>query len=302
MKKILTTIKEKITGLFTKKSLWEKSKEKTVKFVSKNKKLSIIIGSVLLIIIIGLIVRFSFFEDNWLCVNNAWVKHGNPSSVPPGTGCGSNKSVNFVASGNLVKDNPGMKSGVSYLIYDRPNNPGLSVELTFGKNLDSSAFKPGQRVFVEGFEQNNTVVVQNITPERSLPEGQQVKLYYYNSKLDTDKSGNVLCSKKGLVAVNRTIPKIPNIIQNTIRFLIMSNLPPKEKAEGLSTNFPLPGVTLVSTKLDKGVLTITLNDLQNKTSGGSCRVSIMRAEIEATAMQFPEVKSVKFTPSTLFQP
>lgn len=27
-------------------------------------------------------------EDNWICVNNQWVKHGNPKDPKPQTGCG----------------------------------------------------------------------------------------------------------------------------------------------------------------------------------------------------------------------
>jgi hypothetical protein len=27
-------------------------------------------------------------EDNWICSNNRWVKHGNPRSPSPQTGCG----------------------------------------------------------------------------------------------------------------------------------------------------------------------------------------------------------------------
>lgn len=31
---------------------------------------------------------FSGDEDTWLCQNNVWVKHGNPSVSAPATGCG----------------------------------------------------------------------------------------------------------------------------------------------------------------------------------------------------------------------
>ena len=27
-------------------------------------------------------------EDNWICVNNQWVKHGNPRNPKPQSGCG----------------------------------------------------------------------------------------------------------------------------------------------------------------------------------------------------------------------
>ena len=319
MKKYINIIIKKISGLFVKKSIWTKLIEgisglffkkkpflntccgNISKFVSEKRKTSILIGVILLLLIIGLVVKTSFYGGHWLCVNNAWVKSGNPTSVPPAIGCGANtKSINFVISGVLAKNNPGMKSGVFYLNYNRPGASDLSAELIFGKDLDSSSFKTGQRVFIEGFEQDNKIIVKNITPERSLPEAQQIKVYFYNSTLDTDKNGKSLCGKKGLVAVNRPISKTTNPVPSAIRLLLLGKVSPREKTQGLSTDFPLTGLTFVNSKLESGVLTITLSDPQKKTSASTCRASILKAEIEATAMQFPEVKSVKFSPSTLF--
>jgi len=55
--------------------------------------------STLLIIFIALLIgggamlAIRFFaggpEDDWICVNGQWVKHGNPSSEKPTTGCSS---------------------------------------------------------------------------------------------------------------------------------------------------------------------------------------------------------------------
>jgi len=47
---------------------------------------------VALLIILGLffMARLLSPEDTWICVNNQWVKHGNPSSLQPETGCKSN--------------------------------------------------------------------------------------------------------------------------------------------------------------------------------------------------------------------
>lgn len=35
-----------------------------------------------------MIRRFWSGEDSWLCVDGEWIKHGQPSSLPPATGCG----------------------------------------------------------------------------------------------------------------------------------------------------------------------------------------------------------------------
>ena len=37
----------------------------------------------------------------------------------------------FFAEGNLVKDNPGLVSGVWHLVYEEPGFPGLSIPLSF---------------------------------------------------------------------------------------------------------------------------------------------------------------------------
>ncbi|MFA6189923.1 MAG: Gmad2 immunoglobulin-like domain-containing protein [Candidatus Staskawiczbacteria bacterium] len=129
-----------------------------------------------------------------------------------------------------------------------------------------------------------------------------VKLYYYNSNLDRDGTGNILCSRNGLVAVNRQIPITNTPIQDTINLLISGNLTSAEKAQGITTEYPLQGFKLTAASLNGSVLTLTFNDPNNKTGGGSCRVGILWFQIEATAKQFAGVSSVKFAPEGLFQP
>ena len=53
-----------------------------------------IILGVFLAFLVLLSVRFFFSgnEDNWICVNNQWVKHGNPNNPKPQSGCGIVKS------------------------------------------------------------------------------------------------------------------------------------------------------------------------------------------------------------------
>ncbi|MBP8590951.1 GerMN domain-containing protein [Candidatus Shapirobacteria bacterium] len=130
----------------------------------------------------------------------------------------------------------------------------------------------------------------------------KVKLYYYKPELDQDKEGNLACSRKGLVAVERTIPLTETPIQDTIRLLIGGELTGEEKAEGIKTEYPLEGLSLEGATLKDGVLTLHFSDPEGKTSGGSCRAGILWFQIEETAKQFPEVKEVRFLPEDLFQP
>ncbi len=137
---------------------------------------------------------------------------------------------------------------------------------------------------------------------QSASSTQVVQLYYYNPNNDKDAQGNILCSAKGLVAVNRTIPKTTTPLADSIKLLLKGALTAQEKAQGITTEFPLAGVSLTSATITGGVATLTFADPQNKTVGGSCRVGVLWRQIEATAKQFASVTSVQFKPQDLFQP
>ncbi len=129
-----------------------------------------------------------------------------------------------------------------------------------------------------------------------------VKLYYYNQEKDKDAKGNVLCSSEGLQSLDREFQSSDDIIKDTIQLLLIGNIRNDERDSGIKTEYPLSGFNLTDYDLTGGVLTLRFADPQNKTSGGSCRVSILRAEIEATGMQFDGVKEVKILPEELLQP
>ena len=131
-----------------------------------------------------------------------------------------------------------------------------------------------------------------------------VELFYYDFEKDKDETGNVMCSRDGLVVVEREIPVSMTPIQDTIRLLLLGkeNLTEEEKDAGIDTEYPLEGLMLKGASLTDGVLTLEFNDPNNKTGGGSCRAGVLWFQIEATAKQFPEVSEVKFYPEELFQP
>jgi len=128
-----------------------------------------------------------------------------------------------------------------------------------------------------------------------------VKLYYYNQELDKDESGNISCSRAGLVPLEREIAWSKTPIQDAINLLLKGELTEAERASGITTEYPLEGVSLKGASLNEGVLTLEFNDPNNRTGGGSCRVGILWFQIEATAKQFPEIEQVKFIPEELFQ-
>lgn len=209
--------------------------------------------------------------------------------------------VNFSHDGVVIKDNPGFKSGVWFFSYEEPGSPGLSVELDLNSvPAPYILLTQGERVHVEGSLRGSVVTVRSITAI-SEATGTTIKLYFYNPALDQGPGG-VECSKKGLVAVLRVLPKTTTPLKDSIELLLRGELSDEERAEGITTEFPLPGVSLKSAALEGGVATLTFNDPQNKTGGGSCRVAVLWAQIEATAKQFPTVTSVRFMPEELFQP
>jgi len=222
---------------------------------------------------------------------------------------GEVKEINFSETGNLVIDT----SDNWYLVYEKPGAPALSVVLNFTgktkcfegeaqKKCSALTVEEGERVEVKGYESEGMVEVSEIRfgveEENNM---QEVQLFYYNPENDKDEQENIMCSRDGLVPVTVVLPK-DNIIENTIRLLLQGNIPEAAQAEGVTTEYPLEGFELDGAVLDEGILTLTFNDPNNKTIGGSCRVGILWFQIEATALQFPEVDEVKFEPEDIFQP
>jgi hypothetical protein len=134
---------------------------------------------------------------------------------------------------------------------------------------------------------------------------QQVSLYYYDPDLDLDANGNIQCSADGLAPVQREVAgnwSGERLIEETIKLEMAGELTSDERAQGLTTEYPLEGVTLDDVALDDGTLTLTFSDPNNLTSGGACRAGILWLQIEQTAMQFDGVLEVHFQPGDLFQP
>lgn len=130
---------------------------------------------------------------------------------------------------------------------------------------------------------------------------QEVKLFYYNEEKDKDSEGNVLCSADSVEPVDRVIPA-QEPIEETIKLLLKGEIKPEEEDQGFSTEFPHPEFRLEDSQLEDGILTLTFTEVPGFSSGGSCRVTLLRAQVEKTALQFGEVEEVKIEPISIFQP
>ncbi len=237
------------------------------------------------------------------------IHNDNPSGLPENdkelkipVRLAPSNNTSFSAEGNVTRNNPGQKPDIWYLVYETPGKPSLSVELDL-----NSATNPyieltqGERVRVEGILSGDVVTVKTITQASPVETGTHLKLYYYNPSLDQGPGG-AQCSSKGLVAVERVIPKTTTPLKDSIQLLLRGELSDEERAQGITTEFPLSGVSLKSATIVNGLATLTFTDPQNKTGGGSCRVAILWAQISATAKQFPTVKDVRYMPGEVFQP
>lgn len=142
-----------------------------------------------------------------------------------------------------------------------------------------------------------------LEPEAAdLPSPRSVTLFYYDPERDTDATGNILCSSDGLVPVTRTIQSVTPV-EDTLRLLLRGELTDAERAAGVTTEYPLPGVAVSSVALaEDGTLRIAFRDPERKLVGGACRTGILAAQVRETALQFPEVSSVVFLPEDVFQP
>jgi len=206
-------------------------------------------------------------------------------------------------------------------LYDTHENLLGTAILTAKDNWMSEDFVPfeGELEFVQPATSLGTLRFLSSNPS-GLPENQKifdlpiqfeetpyrkVLLYYYNPEKDKDEAGNIKCSRDGLVAIERETPVTKTPIQDTINLLLKGkeNLTQDEIAQGITTEYPLEGFSLVEANFKKdGTLILKFNDPLHKTVGGSCRVGVLWFQIEATAKQFPGVQKVQFLPENLFQP
>lgn len=72
--------------------------------LSKNLIIIVITVGSLIIAVLGF--KLLSVEDNWLCQNGQWVKHGNPNSPRPETGCGPEKPDFY--DGEIIEQTPNL--------------------------------------------------------------------------------------------------------------------------------------------------------------------------------------------------
>lgn len=92
--------------------------------------------------------------------------------------------------------------------------------------------------------------------------------------------------------VERTVPRSPRIALAAIDDLLYGPTE-KEKTDGYTTALPgQPKIIVQKLMIEDGVARVDFNDAFNFQVGGSCRVMMIRAQVEETLKQFPTVRDV----------
>ena len=143
--------------------------------------------------------------------------------------------------------------------------------------------------------------VQTSSFQTTVPN--KVALYYFNQTEDQKLAPEQQVNINSILPVYRVFPASKNLLIDTINELIKWNLTAMEKSQWFTTEFPNAAFTLLSSDLAAdGTLSLQFTEVPWFTDWGSARMLILWNVIEKTALQFPGVKEVLFTPNTLFQP
>ena len=285
----------------------------------------LIILSPLILVIIILVLRFLIGgpEDNWICSDGQWVKHGNPSALMPTQPCGIAVKNNQQTE-DKTTDIKVTKPQPNEIIFSPLEIEGEArgtwfFEASFPiKLLDSSGVEIAKGIaqtksdwMTENFvpftatlqfnaltETKGILILEKDNPS-GLPENADelrvpviitptemvtIKVYFNNNKLDPEIS----CNK--VFPVERKIIKTEAIGRAALEELL-KGVTETEKAQGFFSSIN-SGVKIQKLTIDNGTAKVDFDKQLEFQVGGSCKVSAIRAQIIETLKQFPTVKNV----------
>jgi len=281
---------------------------------------------IVLVIIAALGVRFlSGPEDDWLCQNGRWIKHGNPSAPQPTATCGDQSDLIVVDSPqpNDIVVSPLMITGrargnwffeasspielvdekgeVIAQTVAQAKSDWMTTEfvpfaatLTFPAEVCLGLAYPCSAPAKLIFKKDNPSGLPQYDAQMEIPvnisEGSaaavSAKVKVFFSNNDLDKE--ITCNK--VFAVEREIIETPAVARAALEELLKG--PSEEdKAQGFYTSIN-PGVKLQKLTITDGIARVDFDATIEQGVGGSCRVSAIRAEIVETLKQFATVNDV----------
>ena len=283
-----------------------------------NRKLIMVIFAIAALAAILLFFRFVIGgpEDDWICADGKWVKHGNPSVPMPDKLCGSQK-----LTGDKIKvSKPGLNDSISTPLEIEGEARGswffeasFPVELLNEKGeVIASGIAQAQSDwmtenfvpfkakidFLPSLSGKGTLVLKKDNPS-GLPEYDEqaeipivfqpvesikIKTFFNNNQLDPEFS----CNK--VFPIEREIVKTSAIARAALEELLKGPTE-KDKQEGFFTSIN-SGVKIQKLTIENGVAKVDFDEQIEFQVGGSCRVSAIRAQITKTLKQFSSVRDV----------
>jgi len=282
-------------------------------------KKNIILGIVIVLVISGVILVARFFsgpEDTWICQDNSWQKHGQPSSPRPTSGCGQ------IQTENIRISSPELDQTLSFpLIIEGEARGNWYFEASFpisllddnGKEIALLVAQAQSDWMTTDFVPFKTIIDLTQLPETEkgvlvfykdnpsgLSENDQevripvyfpspedltaVKVFFNNDRLDPEYS----CYK--VFPVERFVSKTPAIARAALESLLRGPIL-KEQTNGFFTSVN-PGVKIQELVIKDDVASVDFDSQLEFQVGGSCRVSAIRSQITETLKQFSTVKEV----------
>jgi len=143
-------------------------------------KKSLIFGGIIifLIVVVMLGIRFFSGEDNWICQNGEWIKHGNPSTEKPTIGC--DKSV-------TIQNNEQPAEEPNIVIFDPKENAKISSPL----DITGKARVFENVVSLRLKDKTEKILFQGVTDAKS-PDVGQFGLFQEEITYETNQSEGTL--------------------------------------------------------------------------------------------------------------
>ncbi len=135
-----------------------------------------------------------------------------------------------------------------------------------------------------------------------MPEDELVAIeLYYPNEVEAEDVGDE-CDPDSVVALNREVELYEATPHNAIALLVEGELTDGDREAGFYTDLPHEGLHFVGSRFEEGPLELEFTEVPGVTSGDECLVTILRTQIERTALSFDEVDEVVLLPEGIFQP
>jgi len=166
---------------------------------------------------------------------------------------------------------------------------GFSVALEYNYPGFSEAFV---EVFTHSAKDGSEIEMVRIPVRLTDRQDTVVKVFFDNeaAKHTDPNSGLVDAQCEGVFPVFRTVPKTTAVAQAALSELFKGPTAAEEQA-GYTTALN-PGITVRSIKITDDGATVDLSSEILKELGGSCRVSMIKSQINETLGQFNTIHSV----------